>query len=87
MAVRAFHTVASPVQDPAPVSLSRAPQRTAQLKRGRCLNGMPGTPPLLRRTGLEIFMPHPAIVDRAEVLQVPVPRIPQDVDEKAPSVA
>jgi|GEM_PF-2554997 len=30
---------------------------------------------LLRRTGREIFMPHPAIADRAGVLQVPLPQI------------
>jgi heat shock protein HtpX len=35
---------------------------------------------LLRRTGKEIFMPHPAIADRAEVLHVPLPEIP-DRDE------
>ena len=32
---------------------------------------------LLRRTGQEIFLPHPAISDRAELLRVPVPHIPQ----------
>ena len=59
---------------------------TALLKIG---HGQTGRSPfkLLRRSGFEIFMPHPAIVDRAEVLQVPVPRIPQDVGEAAPSVA
>jgi heat shock protein HtpX len=59
---------------------------TALLKIG---HGQTGRSPfkLLRRTGFEIFMPHPAIVDRAEVLQVPVPRITEDVDEAAPSVA
>jgi heat shock protein HtpX len=43
-------------------------------------HGQTGRSPfrLLRRTGFEIFMPHPAIVDRAEVLQVPLPRIPQE---------
>lgn len=49
---------------------------TALLKVG---HGQTGRSPfkLLRRTGFEIFMPHPAIVDRAEVLQVPVPRLPE----------
>jgi Zn-dependent protease with chaperone function len=45
---------------------------TALLKVG---HGQTGRSPfrLLRRTGFEVFMPHPAIVDRAEVLQVRVP--------------
>ena len=50
----------------------RVPLITALLKIG---HGQTGRSPfkLLRRTGLEIFMPHPAIVDRAEALRVPVP--------------
>jgi heat shock protein HtpX len=32
---------------------------------------------LLRRTGFEIFLPHPAIVDRANALQVPLPPVPE----------
>ena len=49
---------------------------TALLKVG---HGQTGRSPfrLLRRTGQEIFMPHPAIVDRAEVLEVQVPEIPE----------
>ena len=35
---------------------------------------------LLHRTGREIFMPHPAIADRAEVLQLGVPRIAEPAD-------
>jgi heat shock protein HtpX len=51
---------------------NRALLITALLKIG---HGQTGRSPfrLLRRTGFEIFMPHPAIVDRAEVLQVSVP--------------
>jgi Zn-dependent protease with chaperone function len=50
---------------------------TALLKIG---HGQTGRSPfrLLRRTGLEIFMPHPAIIDRAEVLEVPLPRAPDE---------
>ena len=50
----------------------RAQLITALLRVG---HGQTGRSPfrLLRRTGQEIFMPHPAIVDRAEVLQVQVP--------------
>ena len=42
-------------------------------------HGQTGRSPfrLLRRTGQEIFMPHPAIVDRAEVLHVQVPKMPE----------
>jgi Zn-dependent protease with chaperone function len=52
---------------------------TALLKIG---HGQTGRSPfkLLRRTGFEIFMPHPAIVDRAEVLEVPVPRLPEPAE-------
>lgn len=41
-------------------------------------HGQTGRSPfrLLRRTGYEIFMPHPAIVDRAEALKVALPRVP-----------
>jgi heat shock protein HtpX len=55
---------------------NRAQLITALLKIG---HGQTGRSPfkLLRRTGFEIFMPHPAIVDRAEVLEVPVPRLPE----------
>jgi hypothetical protein len=35
------------------------------------------SPRLPEPPGFEIFMPHAAIVDRAEVLQVPVPGIPE----------
>jgi Zn-dependent protease with chaperone function len=50
---------------------------TALLKVG---HGQTGRSPfkLLRRTGLEIFMPHPAIVDRAEVLQIALPRLREE---------
>ena len=43
-------------------------------------HGQTGRSPfkLLRRTGLEILMPHPAIVDCAEALQVPVPPVPEE---------
>ena len=59
---------------------NRAQLITALLKIG---HGQTGRSPfkLLRRTGLEIFMPHPAIIDRAEVLQLPVPRIPEETSE------
>lgn len=52
----------------------RASLIVALLKVG---HGQTGWSPfrLLRRTGREIFMPHPAIADRAEALQVPVPQI------------
>ena len=55
------------------------PAITALLKIG---HGQTGRSPfkLLRRTGFEIFMPHPAIVDRAEVLEVPVPRLPEPAE-------
>jgi Zn-dependent protease with chaperone function len=58
---------------------NRAQLITALLKIG---HGQIGRGPfkLLRRTGFEIFMPHPAIVDRAEVLQVPVPRLPEPAE-------
>jgi Zn-dependent protease with chaperone function len=58
---------------------NRAQLITALLKIG---HGQTGRSPfkLLRRTGFEIFMPHPAIVDRAGVLQVPVPRLPEPAD-------
>jgi len=54
----------------------RAQLITALLRVG---HGQTGRSPfrLLRRTGQEIFMPHPAIVDRAEVLQVQVPKVPE----------
>ncbi|HXF53553.1 MAG TPA: M48 family metallopeptidase, partial [Hyphomicrobiaceae bacterium] len=42
---------------------------------------------LLRRTGREIFMPHPAIADRAEVLQVPLPQIADAEGGSAPQQA
>ena len=53
---------------------NRAQLITALLKVG---HGQTGRSPfkLLRRTRLEIFMPHPAIVDRAEVLQISVPTV------------
>ena len=53
---------------------NRARLISALLKVG---HGQTGWSPfrLLRRTGQEIFMPHPPIADRAEVLQVGVPRI------------
>jgi Zn-dependent protease with chaperone function len=53
---------------------NRASLIVALLKVG---HGQTGWSPfrLLRRTGQEIFMPHPAIADRAEVLQVQVPQI------------
>jgi Zn-dependent protease with chaperone function len=56
---------------------NRARLITALLKVG---HGQTGRSPfkLLRRTGLEIFMPHPAIVDRAEVLQVPLPGVREE---------
>ena len=65
---------------------NRAQLVTALLKIG---HGQSGRSPfkLLRKTGLEIFMPHPAIVDRAEVLQVPVPRIPEEGPEAKLSAA
>jgi Zn-dependent protease with chaperone function len=58
---------------------NRAQLITALLKIG---HGQTGRSPfkLLRRTGFEIFMPHPAIVDRAEVLEVPVPRLPEPAE-------
>jgi Zn-dependent protease with chaperone function len=58
---------------------NRAQLITALLKIG---HGQTGRSPfkLLRRTGFEIFMPHPAIVDRAEVLEVPVPRLPEPTE-------
>ena len=58
---------------------NRAQLITALLKIG---HGQTGRSPfkLLRRTGFEIFMPHPAIVDRAEVLEVPVPRPPEPAE-------
>lgn len=64
----------------------RAQLITALLKIG---HGQTGRSPfrLLRRTGAEIFMPHPAIVDRAEVLQVPVPRVPEHGEPGELSVA
>jgi heat shock protein HtpX len=54
----------------------RAQLITALLRVG---HGQTGRSPfrLLRRTGQEIFMPHPAIVDRAEVLHVQVPNVPK----------
>jgi Zn-dependent protease with chaperone function len=53
---------------------NRAQLIVALLKVG---HGQTGWSPfrLLRRTGREIFMPHPAIADRAEALQVQVPQI------------
>ena len=64
---------------------NRAQLVTALLKIG---HGQTGRSPfrLLRRTGFEIFMPHPAIVDRAEALQIPVPRLPEP-EEPAGAVA
>ena len=55
---------------------NRARLITALLKIG---HGQTGRSPfgLLRKTGYEIFMPHPAISDRAEALQVAVPQVPQ----------
>jgi Zn-dependent protease with chaperone function len=46
-------------------------------------HGQTGRSPfkLLRRTGKEIFMPHPAIVDRAAALDVQLPQI-ADADEE-----
>jgi Zn-dependent protease with chaperone function len=57
---------------------NRATLIRALLKVG---HGQTGRSPfkLLRKTGKEIFMPHPAIVDRAAVLQVPLPRVPEEV--------
>ncbi len=55
---------------------NRARLITALLKIGHAQTGRSPFK-LLRRTGFEIFMPHPAIPDRAEVLQVPLPNIPQ----------
>jgi len=45
-------------------------------------HGQTGRSPfgLLRRTGYEIFMPHPAIVDRAEALKVAVPQVPEGAE-------
>ena len=65
---------------------SRAQLITALLKIG---HGQTGRSPfrLLRRTGFEIFMPHPAIVDRAKVLQVPVPRVAEQGESGELSVA
>ena len=56
---------------------NRAQLITALLKIG---HGQTGRSPfqLLRRTGSEIFMPHPAILDRAEVMEVPLPRVPEE---------
>lgn len=64
---------------------SRARLIAALLKVG---HGQTGRSPfgLLRRTGYEIFMPHPAIVDRAEVLQVQLPRIPEEAAQAQASV-
>jgi heat shock protein HtpX len=55
---------------------------TALLKIG---HGQTGRSPfkLLRRSGLEIFMPHPAIVDRAEVLEVRLPGVAEDAEGAA----
>ena len=63
--------------------MNRALLVTALLKIG---HGQTGRSPfkLLRPSGFETFMPHSAVIDRAEILQVAVPRIPEDVDEAAP---
>jgi hypothetical protein len=55
--------------------LPYTPAVTTLLKLG---HGRPGVVKLLRRSGFEIFMPHPAIVDRAEVLEV---RLPGEIEE------
>jgi heat shock protein HtpX len=65
---------------------SRARLITALLKIGHAQTGRSPFK-LLRRTGFEIFMPHPAIPDRAEVLQVPVPQIQEGVAERERSSA
>ena len=65
---------------------NRARLISALLKVG---HGQTGWSPfrLLRRTGREIFMPHPPIADRAEVLQVGVPQIADSDPELRPSPA
>jgi Zn-dependent protease with chaperone function len=64
----------------------RAQLITALLRVG---HGQTGRSPfrLLRRTGQEIFMPHPAIVDRAEVLQVQVPHVAERESVGVESIA
>jgi heat shock protein HtpX len=56
---------------------NRAQLITALLKIG---HGQTGRSPfkLLRKSGFEIFMPHPAIVDRAEAMEVPLPGVPEE---------